>query len=155
MNFAHERVMPRKFRTDVILSDRESARLFSDKIRMIFLQLPEFRAGEQECNTDFERWMYILKHMESLNRMPFTRNAVFKKLESIMDIASLSKDEREKYDATIDAYRDNLAVLAYAEKEGAAKKQLEIARNMKLKGFSVEDIAEMTGLTPEQVRAFA
>lgn len=172
MNFSHESVMPRKFRTDVILADKADFRLFSDKLRMIFLQLPEFRFDETECNTDFERWIYILKHMETLNRMPFTRNAVFKKLESIMDIASLSKEEREKYDATIDAYRDHLAVLAFAEKEGLqkgmqqgiqkgmqkglregeAKKQLEIARNLRQMGLSDNQIATATGLTLEQVK---
>ena len=44
---------------------------------------------------------------ETLNRMPFkARKSVFEKLEKIVDIASLSKEERMKYDESIKVYRD-------------------------------------------------
>ena len=37
---------------------------------------------EDECENDFERWIYILKHMDTLDRMPFkARKAVFERLE--------------------------------------------------------------------------
>ena len=62
----------------------------------------------------------------SLKRMPFkARKSVFEKLEKIVDIASLSKEEREKYDESIKVYRDNLAVMAYA-KEKNVKRQREV-----------------------------
>uniref|UniRef100_UPI003AB66721 Rpn family recombination-promoting nuclease/putative transposase n=1 Tax=Bacteroides sp. TaxID=29523 RepID=UPI003AB66721 len=85
-----------KFRTDVILSDRETGELFSDRMRQIFIALPLFNKEENECETDFERWIYTLKNMETLKRMPFkARKAVFEKLEDIVDVASLSKEEQE------------------------------------------------------------
>ena len=69
--------------------------------------------------TDFERWIYILKNMETLNRLPFkARKAVFEKLEKIVDIASLSKEERMKYDESIKVYRDNLATISFAKNQG-------------------------------------
>ena len=171
MNFSHEKVMPRKFRTDIILADKDTKQQFTDKLRMIFLQLPEFKVEEEECKTNFQRWIYILKHMESLNRMPFTRNAVFERLAKIMDIASLSKEERDKYDATIDAYRNHLAVMDFATKEATRKgmkegmkegikegikegqysTRLETARNMKKDNMPVELISKYTGLTPEEI----
>lgn len=117
MNFTLSKVLPRQFRTDFYLNDGVSLVSAFNRIRMIFLQLPLFKMTEGECKTDFERWIYILKHMEGLQRLPFqARNAVFKRLEQIMDIASLNKEEREKYDATIDAYRDQYAVMSYAKK---------------------------------------
>ncbi len=40
--------------------------------------------------------------METLKRLPFkARKSVFEKLEKIVDIASLTKEEREKYDESI------------------------------------------------------
>ena len=57
--------------------------------------------------------------METLNRLPFkARKAVFEKLEKIVDIASLSKEERMKYDESIKVYRDNLATISFAENKG-------------------------------------
>ncbi|MDE6354225.1 MAG: Rpn family recombination-promoting nuclease/putative transposase, partial [Prevotella sp.] len=44
--------------------DMCSCRLFSDKIRLIYLQLPLFTKEVDECVNDFERWIYVLKHME-------------------------------------------------------------------------------------------
>ena len=120
---------------------------------------------EEECITDFERWIYVLKNMETLNRLPFkARKAVFEKLEKIIDIASLTKEEREKYDESIKVYRDQLVTIAFAKekgieegmekgrKEGEKKKQLEIARNMKAKGFAAEDISELTGLPVKEIK---
>ena len=84
-----------KFRTDVILADRDTGRMFSDKIRQVYLELPWFTKEPDDCETDFERWLYLLKHMDTLERMPFkARKAVFDKLLEVADVASLSRDER-------------------------------------------------------------
>jgi predicted transposase/invertase (TIGR01784 family) len=110
--------------------------------------------------------------METLKRLPFkARKAVFEKLEKIVDIASLSKEEREKYDESIKVYRDHLATLAYAEqkgmqeglqkgmqeglqkgiKEGLQKgkreREIAIAREMKKEGIPIEQIARFTKLS--------
>ena len=109
------------FRTDVVLSDRDTHVPFSDKLRFVFLQLPCFKKEESECENDFERWIYVLKNMETLQRLPFkARKSVFEKLEQIVDIASLSKEERMKYDESIKVYRDQLATLDFAKQKGRA-----------------------------------
>ena len=156
---------PGKLHTDIVLSDRDTHEVFSDKLRFIFIELPAFTKEEEECITDFERWIYVLKNMKTLNRLPFkARKAVFEKLEKIIDIASLTKEEREKYDESIKVYRDQLVTIAFAKekgieegmekgrKEGEKMKQLEIARNMKAKGFAAEDISELTGLPVKEIK---
>lgn len=40
-----------RFRTDVALMDNETHEVFSDKIRMAYLQLPEFQKDADECET--------------------------------------------------------------------------------------------------------
>ena len=50
--------------------------------------------------------------METLTRLPWAaKSAVFKKLEQIADVASLSRQERMKYDVGLRKYRDTLSVL--------------------------------------------
>ena len=101
--------LPRKLRTDIVLADRDTHELFTDKMRYIFLELPSFTKEEEECKTDFERWIYVLKNMEKLQRLPFkARNAVFQRLEQIVDIAAMSKEDRMKYDESIKVYRDKV-----------------------------------------------
>ena len=111
-----------KLRTDVALCDTATNEQFSDKLRFIFLELPAFHKEESQCENDFERWIYVLKNMEKLQRMPFkTRNAVFKKLEEIGELSALSKEDRIKYDASIRVYRDNLATEEFSIQQGLAK----------------------------------
>ena len=161
MNFRLEG-LTHKLRTDIVLADKDTHKLFSDKMRYIFLELPSFNKEENECQNDFERWIYVLKNMETLQRLPFkARNAVFQKLEQIVDIAALSKEDRVKYDESIKVYRDRLAVTAYAEEKGRAEgraegereKQMEIARNLKQMGLPTETIAQATGLTADAIEA--
>ena len=145
-----------KLRTDVVLADRDTHAVFSDKMRYVFLQLPCFLKKEDECDTDFERWIYVLKNMEALQRMPFKlRKAVFQRLEDIVDIASLSKADRIKYDEAIKIYRDNLVTEAYAMEKGRAEGRAETSRQhaaaMKAKGLPAGLIAEITGLSTDEV----
>lgn len=166
----------RKLRTDVILADRETGELFSDKLRQIFIALPLFKKEEDECETDFERWIFVLNNMETLNRMPFkAKKAVFEKLEEIADVHSLSEEERARYENSVNAYRDYLATVDFAAKEGLEEglakglkegiakglekgleqgkieKAIETARYLKAAGISQELITGATGLSAEEI----
>ena len=145
--------LPHKLRTDIVLADRDTHEQFSDKMRYIFIELPMFAKEEDECETDFERWIYVLKNMETLQRLPFkARKAVFEKLEQIVDIAGMSKEDRMKYDESIKVYRDQLAVMEYERLQGEAKGIANVARNLKQMGLPVDTIAQATGLTPEAIK---
>ena len=132
MNFRMPGQEEHKLRTDVELADRETGKPFSNKMRLIFLELPAFTKEESECENDFERWIYVLKHMETLKRMPFkARKSVFERLEQIVDIAALTKEEREKYDESIKVYRDHLATMEFAKQTGFDQgKEVGLAEGM-------------------------
>ena len=121
MNFNLKDASP-KLKRNIMLQDTETHETFSDKLRFIFIELPCFKKTEEDCKTDFERWIYVLKNMEILERMPFkARKAAFEKLEKITDIAALSKEDRMKYDESIKVYRDYLVTIEGAVEEGLAK----------------------------------
>lgn len=88
---------------------------------------------------------------------PFTdmgfkaRKSVFEELEKITDISALSKEDQEKYEEIIKIYRDNLVTEQWAIEKGRKEGILLTARNMKNKGYSLEDIAQITGLTLEEI----
>lgn len=146
------------FRTDVALMDMNTKGLFSDKLRLIYLQLPLFRKDVDECADDFERWIYVLKNMETLNRLPFAaKSAVFRRLAEITDLASLSKRERMMYDDSLRKFRDTIGVMEGARIEGfekgRAEEQLRIARNFKAMGIAIDVIANATGLTEDDIKS--
>ena len=172
LNFPMPGTKAHKLRTDIVLSDRDTHELFCDKMRYIFIELPSFAKEEDECVNDFERWIYVLKNMDTLKRMPFrARKSVFEKLEEVVTLSSLTRAEREKYDESLKTYRDRekgraeglaegmekgLAEgmekgLAEGMEKGYEKAQLKNARGMKAAGISPELIAQITGLTPEAI----
>ena len=93
-----------------------------------------------------------MKNMEKLQRLPFkARKAVFEKLEQIVDIAAMSKEDRMKYDESIKVYRDQLVTMEYERRKGEAKERLKNARGMKAAGIAPDLIAQITGLPIETV----
>ena len=138
--------------------------LFSDRIRMIFLQMPYFKKEMAQCRTLFDRWIYVLKNMEVLDRMPWeARIAVFKKLADVASTAALTPEERDKYDYSLKKIRDELSIMSYEMKkghekglaegraEGLAEGQRAIAKRLKDAGIPTAVIADSTGLSVEEV----
>ena len=126
MNFMPREHEVTKFRTDVALREKSSDSIFSDKLRFIYLSLPFFDKSEEECETGFEKWIYVLKYMEVLERLPFTaQKKIFDHLAKLADVRCLSSEEQEKYDESIKAADDYYSGLygSYVEGEetGMAK----------------------------------
>ena len=119
----------------------------------------------------------MLKNMETLNRLPWAaQSAVFKKLESIADVGGMTRAERLQYDEALKKYRDTISVFEGVRLEGimegqkkGRKEGMELgvlkgreeglkegmianARKMKSYGLALEMIADITGLTIDEVR---
>lgn len=166
-----------QFRYDIGLADMATGKPFSGKERFIFLQLPCFKKEADECENDFERWIYVLKNMETFNRMPWAaKNSVFRKLAEVAEVSNLSKEDRIKYDTALRHYRDTLNAMQGAEAKGHAKgleeglaKGLEeglakgreegekqrkgIAKKLMSLGCSYKMVMEATGLSEEELRS--
>ena len=166
-----------QFRYDIGLADMATGKPFSGKERFIFLQLPGCKKEADECENDFERWIYVLKNMETFNRMPWAaKNSVFRKLAEVAEVSNLSKEDRIKYDAALRHYRDTLNAMQGAEAKGHAKgleeglaKGLEeglakgreegekqrkgIAKKLMSLGCSYKMVMEATGLSEEELRS--
>ena len=136
--------------------DMKHKTLFSDKVRLVYLQLPYFTKEVDDCENIFEKLIFVLKHMDVLQRMPWlAQDAVFQKLASIADVASLNKQERMAYDENLRKYRDTIAVMEgqfmQGEKKGRAEEKLANDRSLKENGVSTDVIAKSLGLTAEEI----
>ena len=120
----------------------------------------------EECENQVERWIYLLKNMETLNRLPWAaQSAVFKKLESIADVSAMTRAERLQYDEALKKYRDTISVFEgvriegrmegrmEGRVEGSLKEKIAIVRNLKSMGMSISDISKATGLQEEEIKA--
>ena len=85
------------------------------------------RVDKEECTTFLDCWIYNLKHMETLEKMPFeAQHKIFKRLAEIADSKSLTKEEQEKYDNSMMVMWNNYAVYKHAEEKGIKKIALKL-----------------------------
>ncbi|MEE3447199.1 MAG: Rpn family recombination-promoting nuclease/putative transposase [Bacteroidales bacterium] len=154
----------KEFRTDASLKNDKTNEVISDKIKFIYLQLPYFTKEEDECKTYFDKWIYIFKNMEILERIPWAaKNSVFSRLGEIAEIANMTETQRRKYDKDLKILRDNYNILEFAKKEarkegraegraeGLKEKAIEMAIEMLKEGLPIETVAKISKLSISEV----
>ena len=105
MNFK-EPGLEEKFRTDTVITDRDTYKVVNPHFRQIFLQFPFFTKELGECETLYDKLIYTLKNMQHWNRMPGAlKEQVFDRLEELAAVANLSEENRIAYDRALDRYR--------------------------------------------------
>ena len=84
--------------------------------------------------------------------MPWlAQEAVFQKLASVADVASLTKKERMEYDENLRIYRDTVAIMESQYQEGMGKGIQTVARSMRDTHVPLDQIVTYTGLTAEEI----
>lgn len=121
---------------------------------MIFITLPLVPLSEEECSTDFERWTYILKNMETMTHIPFKEHdLVFNELEKVANFEALIPRQKRNYLYSLDFY--NIAKeqedrrFAEGRAEGMTEQNIATARRLKDVGMDSEFIFNITGLNPD------
>lgn len=106
------------------------------------------------ATTPIEEWMEYLKsgYIRKDTSAPGLQEAREK-----LNYLQMSAQERSAYDHHIDAIMIQNDVISTAQKEGRAEgraeNKIETAQKMKAKKYPVEDIAEITGLSTEEINA--
>jgi len=137
-----------KYRYDVMLTDTDTHRIFYDKLKFVYLEMPKFTKEVDELETHFEKWMYVLKNLRRLDSIPDKlQEKIFERIFAAAEIAKLTPEEYRAYVDNLNSYRDLKNSLDYAKKE----KAIEIAKKLLAKGMSIEEVVEATGLTEEQI----
>ena len=139
---------------EVKLMDTATKKVFFDKLTYIYLEMPKFNKSEDELETMFDKWLFVLRNLSRLFERPKAlQEKVFTKLFEQAEIARFSLEERRGYEDSVKAYRDINNAINTAKAEAKVEANVEAARKMKSKGFSVEDISEVTGLSIEEIEA--
>ena len=90
---------PNKFRYDVKLKELEIDEVFSDKLNFIYLEMPKFDKEIDELETRFDKWLYLIKNLHKLDRIPDKlQEKIFLKLFETAEIAKFSQQEYQDYE---------------------------------------------------------
>ena len=146
----------------VQLCDTATKRVFYDKLEFIYVEVAKFNKTENELVTPYDKWLYALKNLSSLNERPAAlRDKIFDRLFQVAEIAKFTPVELKEYEDSLKTYRDLKNSLDTAEEkgrvegrvEGEKRKAIAIARNLKSMGMSISNISNATGLQEEEIKA--
>ena len=134
-------------------------------IELNFVELPKFTKPIEECTTEIDQWLYLMKNAEECDEIP----EQMKKREALVD-AFYALEQKNWTSAELRAYVEEREAIGreeriregdqeYAEdyreegrEEGARKKSEEVAINALKNGLDLQIIVAITGLSLEQIQ---
>jgi predicted transposase/invertase (TIGR01784 family) len=159
--------------TKTSLRNNKTGEQLTDVLNLIFIQLPLFNKTVEQCENFFDRWIYVLKNMYVLENLPKSFQCeAFKKLKEVSDVSKLDSTELSRYERAQRDYWDLTNILNSAEKKGIkkgraegeakgraegeakgrAEEKISIARGLIKMNMPLTDIANVTGLSIEEIK---
>ncbi len=168
LDFVFDDTPDNNYLTTVKLKDQD-CQVFYDKLTFIYLELPKFTKTEQQLQSKFDKWMFVLKHLANLqNRPTALKEKVFKKLFEAAEIAKFSPKEKQQYEDSLKYYRDIKNVVDTSKEEGREEgreegkleglkqgkdeKSMEVVKQGLKEGLSVTMLSKLTGLSEDTIR---
>jgi len=110
--------------------------------------MPNFNKKESELKNHFEKWLFVLRYLQSLqNRPRALQEKVFEKLFKIAEIAKFKPEERMDYEESVKVYRDMKNSIDTAVEDNT----IDIARNLIGLDVGIDVIIMSTGLSKSQI----
>ena len=165
LNFSFDETDNEHFHHEVKLVDLHTHKVFYDKLAFIYLEMPKFSKPEEELETMFDKWLFVLRNLSSLLERPRAlQERVFNRLFEAAEIAKFSRKELSEYWESLKNFRDWYSVMTTqlkkgreeGRKEGLEKGRREMqwmnACKMKEDGMSIEMTARYSGLSEDELR---
>ncbi len=152
------------------LTDLDTGKIYeqTDGLELIFVELKKFKKELPEIHTTLERWITFLNkaHEYSKDNLPneLATEEIKKAMEEL-EVMYFNETEQEHYESQQRRYLDEISLAKQKEREqeqeerkiqnaknkGIAEGIEKVAKQMKLKGKSIDEIIEFTGLTKDQI----
>ena len=149
------------------LLEKEQFIHYNDDIELIFVELPKFTKTLTELETIEDQWIFFLRNAGSLEAIPESLDNTIQSALQIVNEANMSKEELEaqhkrKEFIYIQKNSVELAEETGMEKgmekgieqgieKGIKQEKMDSAIKMKAKGYDIDDIIEITGLSKEEI----
>ena len=140
----------------VQLYRKNTGTVFSDKLNMLFIELPKFDKQPSELQNNTETWLYLLKNTFALNSCPpEITGKIFRRFLEIAELKQLTPTEMETYSSSLkrNFYLRDIANCAKMEGEqiGVVREKKQFALKLLKRGTPYEEVIDLTELSKEQV----
>lgn len=153
---------------DVGLLDKKTCKVFNDKLTFKYVEIAKFNKTENELETLYDKWLYVLKNLSRLDRQPASlKEKIFSKLFAEAEIAKFTPSELHEYEDSLKSYRDIKNSITTAREEGEKnglekglkqgieqgrkQEKIDIARKLINSGLAADLVAQTTGLSAQEI----
>ena len=70
LNFVFDHIHDGYFHHEVQLTDSKTREVFYDKLTFIYLEMPKFNKKEEELDSMFDKWLFVLRNLTRLMEKP-------------------------------------------------------------------------------------
>ena len=148
--FPDDEYSPECYHHEVKLMDTTDKHVFYDKLTFVYLEMPKFNKSEDQLETMFDKWLFVLRNLSCLMERPAAlQERIFTKLFEQAEIARFTPQDARDYEESVKAYRDLTNVVNTAVR----RDKMQIAREMKDDGVPVSMIMKYTKLSAEEIEA--
>jgi len=129
---------------------REKARKrYSDKLNLVFVELPKFNKQVTELKNNTETWLFLLKYTFELNACPpEITGKIFRRFLELAEVKQLTPTEMEIYKKSL----KNNRFIRNMTNSVRADERRQIAIKLLQRKTPIEDVVSLTELTTEQVQ---
>ena len=145
---------------EIVLMERNTHVVFTEDFKIFFLSLAQVSEEWDNCKSELERQLYLVKNMEKLNKesKPY-KSGEYEDMFNASEIASMAAEDIVAYRNSILIEMERQSALEFAKEEGKEEGReegiefgkMEVAREMKKKGMLLGDIMLFTGLSEQQI----
>lgn len=154
-----------RYVSEYTFREKESHDLLDETIVIIFAELARFDKTAEECRTEQERMLFLLKNIGSMNMQPQSfEDQTYGRIFEACRLAGFSEEKRIKYDSDMNderrlkgqyaAYRRMGYEAGNAEgrAEGRGEERRDIVTRLHSKGMSPEQISDTLDVGLDEVK---
>ena len=153
-----------RYVSEYTFREKESHDLLGETIVIIFAEMANFSKAAEDCVTEVDKMLYLLKNIGRMMDQPgWLQHEVYTRIFDACEIAGFDEDKLIKYDKDMYDERrlksemNTAKRIGYEDghKEGRAEGRAEVALRMLDSGMDISQIAQLTGLSIEEVSVHA
>ena len=153
-----------RYVSEYTFREKESHDLLGETIVIIFAEMANFSKAAEDCVTEVDKMLYLLKNIGRMMDQPgWLQHEVYTRIFDACEIAGFDEDKLIKYDKDMYDERrlksemNTAKRIGYEDghKEGRAEGRAEVALRMLDSRMDISQIAQLTGLSIEEVSVLA
>ena len=141
------------YKSDHVVLDGESYTRNLTDFSFTFIELPKFKKSEHELKSTLDKWCYFFINTPNDNSVEntFAKDATLTKCLHELEVFGWDDEELALYERAEKNERDYISIMNSKKEEGRQEERVEIAKNFKQLGISLQDIAKATGLAVSDI----